>query len=62
MIPLLSVRVASIADVDTVMTWIDKWNIKPEWVGVANRREVAMSGNVIFISSQTFADELDWDS
>ena len=62
MIPLFSVRVASIADVDTVISWINKWRVEPEWIAVINRRKVAISGNVIFYSSQMFEDELDWDS
>lgn len=61
MMQLLSIRVASLADVDTVHSWIEKWQIEPGWTSVANRRNVVSSGNVIFSPTPSFSDGVKWN-
>ena len=61
-LPLLSIRVASLADVDTIYSWVQKWQIEPStWISLADRRNLVSSGNVVFSPTPSFSDGVKWD-
>ena len=62
MVPFLSIKVTSLADVDTVYSWVQKTEIESgSWISPSSRPKFVSSGVVVVTTNPSYRDGLKWN-